>query len=49
MEMGIYEDNRDVKSLPRSPLHTPCTNSIKMTDVKIKNKGGKNNTETYEV
>lgn len=32
MEMGIYEDNKDVKSLPRSLSFTPCTNSINVTD-----------------
>lgn len=36
VEMGTYEDNGDVESLPGSPLHTPCTNSINMTEVKIK-------------
>lgn len=36
VEMGIYEGNKDVKSLPGSLLRTLCTNSINVTDVKMK-------------
>lgn len=50
MEMGIYEDNKDVKSLPRSLSFTPCTNSINVTDGgKKKGEGGKDNIETSGV
>lgn len=49
MEMGIYEDNRDVKSLPGSPTYSMHQFHQHDRGKNKKSEGGKNNTETSGV